>query len=46
MTEMASRPAELVDAATKARFLKLFSIIVMRMTTALAAAARRQGDPG
>ena len=46
MTEMASRPGELVDAATKARFLKLFSIIVMRMTTALAAAARRQGDPG
>lgn len=39
MTEMATRPAELVDAATKARFLRLFSVIVNRMTTAVAAAA-------
>ncbi|SOR30605.1 conserved protein of unknown function [Methylorubrum extorquens] len=39
MTEMASRPADLVDAATKARFLRLFSVIVKRMTTVAAAAA-------
>lgn len=31
LTEMASRPAELVDAAAQARFQKLFSLVVKRM---------------
>ncbi|CAO4170357.1 ATPase AAA-type core domain-containing protein [Methylorubrum aminovorans] len=39
MAEMAMRPAELVDAVTKTRFQRLFSVIVKRMTTAVAAAA-------
>lgn len=31
LTEMATRPADLVDAATQARFQKLFALIVKRM---------------
>ena len=33
LTEMASRPDELVDAATKARFQRLFALIAKRMAT-------------
>jgi energy-coupling factor transporter ATP-binding protein EcfA2 len=33
LTEMASRPEDLVDVATKARFQKLFSVIVKRMAS-------------
>ena len=39
LTEMAARPDELVDAATQARFRRLFSLIQKRMETSVAAAA-------
>lgn len=39
LAEMASRPDELVDAASKSRFQKLFALIVKRMATTMDGAA-------